>query len=125
MRDGLYTLGIPGPGAARTCAGAQKGQVSLRKFPQLDHMPWKKPLKTSQHPEIEVPQTTSEVPKRDAAASQASSGGIPAVRTPRAAAGAAIQLVTHGTAAVPKALIDIGKDGMNAAAHIHKQPGGV
>mmetsp|Transcript_32336 Transcript_32336/g.66487 ORF Transcript_32336/g.66487 Transcript_32336/m.66487 type:complete len:103 (+) Transcript_32336:79-387(+) len=60
MRDGLYTLGIPGPGAARTCAGAQKGQVSLRKFPQLDHMPWKKPLKTSQHPEIEVPQTTSE-----------------------------------------------------------------
>ena len=66
-----------------------------------------------------------EVPKRDAAASHASSGGIPAVRTPMAAAGAAIQLVTHGTAAVPKALIDIGKDGMNAAAHIHKQPGGV
>lgn len=64
-----------------------------------------------------------EVPQRDAAASHASSGGIPAVRTPMAAAGAAIQLVPQGTAAVAKALIDIGKDGMNAAAHIHKQPG--
>ncbi len=56
---------------ARTCAGnlginkfsswtcwTQKGQVSERKFPQLDHMPLKKPAKTSQQPEMEVPQTT-------------------------------------------------------------------